>query len=70
MKRVLFVLLVVSAWSIPNRAQTAITVFEGARVIVGDGRAAIENATIVVNGSRVAQVGRGADVKAPAGATA
>jgi imidazolonepropionase-like amidohydrolase len=69
MKRVLFVLLVVSAWSIPNRAQTAITVFEGARVIVGDGRAAIENATIVVNGSRVAQVGRGADVKAPAGAT-
>jgi imidazolonepropionase-like amidohydrolase len=69
MKRVLFVLLVVSAWSISNRAQTAITVFEGARVIAGDGRAAIENAAIVVDGSRVAQVGRAADVKAPAGAT-
>ncbi|HEX5109942.1 MAG TPA: amidohydrolase family protein [Vicinamibacterales bacterium] len=69
MKRVLFVLLVVSAWSISNRAQTAMTVFEGARVIVGDGRAAIENATIVVDGPRVAQVGRAADVKAPAGAT-
>ena len=46
-----------------------ITVFEGARVIAGDGRAAIENATIVVNGARITQVGRGADVRVPAGAT-
>jgi len=44
-------------------------VFEGARVIVGDGRAPIENATIVVNGAKIAQVGRASDVKAPAGAT-
>jgi len=69
MKRLFFVLLVVSVWSISNRAQTAITVFEGARVIVGDGRAPIENATIVVDGPRIAQVGRAADVKLPAGAT-
>jgi imidazolonepropionase-like amidohydrolase len=68
MKRVFFVLLVLSAWSVANRAQTAVTVFEGARVIVGDGRPAIENATVVVDGSRIAQVGRAADVKAPAGA--
>jgi imidazolonepropionase-like amidohydrolase len=69
MKRVLFVLVVVSVWSVSNRAQTAVTVFEGARVIIGDGRAPIENATIVVDGARIAQVGRAADVKAPAGAT-
>ena len=31
--------------------------------------APIENATIVVDGARITQVGRAADVKAPAGAT-
>jgi imidazolonepropionase-like amidohydrolase len=46
-----------------------VTVFEGARVIIGDGRAPIENAVIVVNGTRFAQVGRAADVRVPAGAT-
>jgi len=62
-------LLVASAWWIVTVAQAPVTVFEGARVIVGDGRAPIENATIVVNGGKIAQVGRAADVKAPAGAT-
>jgi len=62
-------LLVASAWWIVTVAQAPVTVFEGARVIVGDGRAPIENATIVVNGAKIAQVGRAADVKAPAGAT-
>ena len=69
MKRVLFVLLVITAFSIANRAQTTVTVFEGARVIAGDGQAPIENAAIVVDGARITQVGRAADVKAPAGAT-
>ena len=50
-------------------AQTpAATVFEGARVIVGDGRT-IENASIVMQGDRITQVGNAATVKAPAGAT-
>ena len=62
-------LLVASAWWIVTVAQARVTVFEGARVIVGDGRAPIENATIVVNGAKIAQVGRASDVKAPAGAT-
>jgi imidazolonepropionase-like amidohydrolase len=49
------------------RAQTpAVTAFEGARLIVGDGRPAIENATIVVEGSRIVQAGAG--VRAPDGA--
>jgi imidazolonepropionase-like amidohydrolase len=47
-------------------AQSTVTVFEGGRVIVGDGRV-IENASVVVDGERITQVG--ANVKAPAGAT-
>ena len=43
------------------------TVFEGARLIVGDGQT-IENATFVVDGTRLTQVGSGANVQAPAGA--
>jgi imidazolonepropionase-like amidohydrolase len=64
----LLVLLVVAAWSTTARGQGGVTVFESARVIVGDGRT-IENASIVVTGNRITQVGRAADVKAPAGAT-
>jgi imidazolonepropionase-like amidohydrolase len=68
MKRFAFALFVVSAGVVATFAQNATTVFEGARVIVGDGRV-IENASIVVNAGKIAQVGRAADVKAPAGAT-
>ncbi len=50
------------------RAQDATTAFEGARVITGDGGAPIENATIVVTGGRIAQVGPASAVKVPAGA--
>jgi imidazolonepropionase-like amidohydrolase len=61
------VLTVGSASWLGGQAPTGVTIFEGARVIVGDGTA-IENAAIVVNGARIQQVGRAADVKAPAGA--
>jgi imidazolonepropionase-like amidohydrolase len=50
-----------------GQAPSTVTVFEGARVITGDG-SVVENASIVVNGARIQQVGRSADVKAPAGA--
>ena len=53
--------------SVPARAQ--VTVFEGARIIVGDGRAPIENATLVVDGTRIVQAGAAASVSVPAGAT-
>jgi len=45
----------------------SVTAYEGARVIVGDGRV-IENATLVVEGARIARVGGAADVRVPAGA--
>jgi imidazolonepropionase-like amidohydrolase len=51
------------------QAPATITVFEGARLIVGDGGAPIENGTLVTEGTRIAQVGRAGDVRAPAGAT-
>ena len=73
MRRVrLLVLIVVAAWSVTALGQSpaaGTTVFEGARVIVGDTRPPIENASFVVTGGRFVQVGRAADVKVPAGAT-
>jgi imidazolonepropionase-like amidohydrolase len=65
-------LFVVAASAVTAFAQAppaGVTVFEGARVIVGDARAPIENASFVVSGARFVQVGRAADVRAPAGAT-
>ena len=47
---------------------TTVTVFEGARVIVGDGRAPIENASFIVNGARFQQIGAGSNVSVPSGA--
>src|SRR5687767_12284008 len=51
----------------PPSAQS-VTAFEGARLIVGDGRV-VENATLVVDGTKIVQAGRAADVRVPAGAT-
>jgi imidazolonepropionase-like amidohydrolase len=67
MKRLIGALFLAAALSLVGLAQGAVIIFEGARVIVGDGRV-IDNATIVVNAGKIAQVGRAADVKAPAGA--
>jgi len=70
MRRLRFlVLAVVAAWSATAFGQSSTTVFEGARVIVGDARPPLENASFVVSGGRFVQVGRAADVKVPAGAT-
>jgi len=68
MKRAIVAFVLAAALSLVGLAQGAVTIFEGARVIVGDGRV-IDNATIVINAGKIAQVGRAAEVKAPAGAT-
>src|SRR5260370_30568618 len=44
------------------------TVFEGARLITGDGSAPIEDAAFVVGNSRITAAGRRGEVAAPAGA--
>jgi imidazolonepropionase-like amidohydrolase len=49
--------------AIPTSTQS-VTAFEGARLIVGDG-----SVTLVVEGARIAHVGRPADVRVPTGAT-
>ena len=67
-----FALAVIAASAVPARGQapaTGVTAFEGARLIVGNGSAPIENATLVIDGTSIAQVGRAADVRVPAGAT-
>jgi imidazolonepropionase-like amidohydrolase len=60
------VILALGVLAGPARAQT-VTAFEGARLIVGDGRT-IDNATLLVDGARIAQAGAAADVRVPAGA--
>ena len=53
----------------PAAAQAAnVTVFEGARLIVGDGSAPIENSVFIVDGTRFTLVGRAGQVQVPAGA--
>ncbi len=49
-------------------AATGVTVYEGARLIVGDDSAPIENAAFIVDNGRFTQVGRAGEVQVPAGA--
>ena len=49
-------------------AGAGVTLFEGARVIVGDSSAAIENAAFLVENHRFTKVGRAGEVTAPEGA--
>ena len=66
------VLVALAACSGPPSVQApgapSATVFEGARVIVGDRSAPIDNATIIVDGTRFVAVGRRGDVDVPANA--
>jgi imidazolonepropionase-like amidohydrolase len=43
--------------------------FEGARVVAGDGSPAIENAALLVEGGIISRIGRKGDIALPAGAT-
>ena len=53
----------------PDAAMADVTVFEGARLIVGDGSGPIENATFIVDGDRFMAVGATGAVDVPEGAT-
>ena len=63
-----FVLLVLVAFLAPmSEASAQALAYEGARLIVGDGRV-IENAIVVVDGERIAQAGAAGEVRVPPGA--
>jgi imidazolonepropionase-like amidohydrolase len=49
--------------------QGGATLFEGARLIIGDGSAPIENSAFLVENNRFTQIGKKGEVRAPAGAT-
>jgi imidazolonepropionase-like amidohydrolase len=67
--RILLISLIFGSAAIAAQKPGGVTVFEGARLIVGDGSAPIDNAVFVVEGDRFTQVGRAGQVKVPAGAT-
>ncbi len=65
--------LAVAIWSQqgaaqPPTASQRATLFEGARLIAGDGLAPIENAAFLVENGRFIRVGRKGEIQAPAGA--
>jgi imidazolonepropionase-like amidohydrolase len=69
--RVAACLVLISACSprADSQARPAgVTVFEGARLITGDGSAPIENSAFIVENNRFTQVGRRGEVPVPAGA--
>jgi imidazolonepropionase-like amidohydrolase len=62
-------LVLTAGAALVSQAQApAARLFEGARLITGDGSAPIENAAFVVQGNRITAVGRRGQVTAPAGA--
>jgi len=63
-----FVALLIAACAAPAPTSPAVTIFEGARLIVGDGGAPIEDSAFIVQKDRLTWVGRRADLQAPAGA--
>ncbi len=67
---ILLVLALVVARPFQGRlvAQSRTTIFEGARLIDGNGGAAIENSAFIVADGRFTRVGRKGELKAPSGA--
>ena len=61
------VALICFAWIAATPA-SAQTVFEGARLITGEGTAPIENSAFVIQGNRITAVGRRGEVPVPQGA--
>ena len=68
----LALLLLVACGQAPEQVSVepqAVVVYAGARLIVGDGSAPIENAEFVVDNGRLVAVGAAGEVSVPAGAT-
>jgi imidazolonepropionase-like amidohydrolase len=74
MTRLAFALLLAGIALLSIEAQTpnspsGTVLFEGARLIAGDGRPAVENSAFIVEGARITQVGPRGSVRKPDGAT-
>jgi imidazolonepropionase-like amidohydrolase len=73
MRSLISSLLFLAAFSTSSATQgpqgAPVTVFEGARLILGDGAAPIENGAFVVANNRFTQVGRRGQLNVPPGAT-
>jgi imidazolonepropionase-like amidohydrolase len=67
MKKLAFCIVVVSLVATAS-AQSRAVVYDGARLIVGDGSEAIERGTFVVQNSHITAVGNRGAVTVPAGA--
>ncbi len=61
-----FVALAAATFAQPATAQTVL--FEGARVIAGDGSAALDNAAVLVERGTITRIARSGEIAAPAGA--
>ena len=69
MKRLfLFVLIVSGCLAVQAQRTTRVTLFEGARLILGDGGPPIENSAFIVENDRFTSIGRKGELRAPAGA--
>ena len=69
MRRLICGLLFLAAFSTSGSTQApqaaGVTVFEGARLITGDGTAPIENSAFIVANNRFTQIGRRGQVAVP-----
>ena len=72
MRRLIIGFLFAAALSTPGASQApqpgGATLYEGARLIVGDGRAPVDDSAFIVENNRFTQVGRRGQLKVPAGA--
>jgi imidazolonepropionase-like amidohydrolase len=64
--------LLFAVWSMPAAqkpgASASVTLYEGARLIAGDGNAPIESSAFIVENNRFTRVGRKGEITAPSGA--
>ncbi len=65
----LFLVMVAACSPAAEDQASPVTVFEGARLITGDGSAPLEDSAFVVEGTRITRVGSRAAVRPPSGAT-
>ena len=62
------ILVLLAALASPVRAKNGDVIYEGARLLIGDASAPVENGAFVVRNGRIAAIGRKGSIKAPAGA--